>query len=375
MITRRLSFTSSFSKLFSAAIVLFIGLALVQPCVAQDILVLRDSSRIESQVNEVTEDEIRYHRASNPGGPIYTAKVKKVDRIEFENGTVEYFNRKNGKSGKGGSKAGNSGSGSLANRETQGQTEGKNKLFVGLDAGLMMALGDYKATTGDDVGAAQNGYSFGLEGAYYLPFFPMLGISAQGGFFTNPVDVDAVAEDISGDASPVLEGLLNAALPPELGELQPPEISTSSANWQGYYAVVGPVFSYPLGRFEFDARVRGGILSLHDPSVNAEYSLSTRISIGPFPLPPTELVNVDLESDGTTDEVFLFNGGLGVRFHLNSKLALRFNADYYTANTDYNTPVDAIVNMPDQLGTINVERAYKPHFQTLRLGLGAVYNF
>lgn len=58
---------------------------------AQDIITKTDGSQIDGRVEEITETVIRYRKALNPQGPLYTLSLSSVAGILFENGTTEEF--------------------------------------------------------------------------------------------------------------------------------------------------------------------------------------------------------------------------------------------------------------------------------------------
>lgn len=58
---------------------------------AQDILVLKDGTRIEVVLESISDDEIRYRRYGQVAGPLYSKSRKSVAVIEYENGVVEPF--------------------------------------------------------------------------------------------------------------------------------------------------------------------------------------------------------------------------------------------------------------------------------------------
>lgn len=53
---------------------------------AQDIIVKQDASEIQAKVESVSSDAVKYHKYSNPDGPIYTIKPSDVFMIKYENG-------------------------------------------------------------------------------------------------------------------------------------------------------------------------------------------------------------------------------------------------------------------------------------------------
>lgn len=62
---------------------------------AQDVIVTRDSKKIESQVLEVNEETIRYKKYSNPDGPDYVHPKNDIVTIVYENGRIEVFETEN----------------------------------------------------------------------------------------------------------------------------------------------------------------------------------------------------------------------------------------------------------------------------------------
>lgn len=74
----------------------FVMLALAVCCLsalAQDVLVKKDGSSLLGRVEEVTETEVKYRKADNPNGPLYTIKVADLMRINYENGQSDVFSQ------------------------------------------------------------------------------------------------------------------------------------------------------------------------------------------------------------------------------------------------------------------------------------------
>ncbi len=57
----------------------------------QDIIITKESEKIEATVLEVNIDDIKYRRADNPDGPAYTMKKADIASIIYGNGSVEVF--------------------------------------------------------------------------------------------------------------------------------------------------------------------------------------------------------------------------------------------------------------------------------------------
>lgn len=60
--------------------------------IAQDVIVKKDGSIIQSKVMEINGAEIKYRKWSNLEGPIYSINQSEVLSINYQNGEVEMFN-------------------------------------------------------------------------------------------------------------------------------------------------------------------------------------------------------------------------------------------------------------------------------------------
>ena len=58
---------------------------------AQDIIVMRDGSIVQSKVTEITSSEVKYKKYSNLDGPLYTIDKSTILAINYENGEKETF--------------------------------------------------------------------------------------------------------------------------------------------------------------------------------------------------------------------------------------------------------------------------------------------
>ena len=65
--------------------------AIVSTGLAQDNIVLRTGEEVKAKVEEVGLNEIKYKRADNPTGPLYTILKSEVLMIKYENGTKDVF--------------------------------------------------------------------------------------------------------------------------------------------------------------------------------------------------------------------------------------------------------------------------------------------
>jgi len=76
-------------KKISILVLLLIGSFL---SFSQDIITLRDGSKIEGKVSEVGNKNILYKRFSNLNGPVYTLDIEDVALINYESGAIDKFN-------------------------------------------------------------------------------------------------------------------------------------------------------------------------------------------------------------------------------------------------------------------------------------------
>lgn len=74
-------------KIFCFIAALMAGMNLL----AVDVIVLRNSTRIDAKIIEVSETEIRYKKANNPDGPVFVQKVEGISAIVYENGDVTSY--------------------------------------------------------------------------------------------------------------------------------------------------------------------------------------------------------------------------------------------------------------------------------------------
>lgn len=58
---------------------------------SQDILLLKNGEEIPSVVKEVSEFSIKYIRADNPNGPLYSIRKAEVFMVKYQNGTKDVF--------------------------------------------------------------------------------------------------------------------------------------------------------------------------------------------------------------------------------------------------------------------------------------------
>ncbi len=58
---------------------------------AQDLIITRDSKRIEAKITEVSSSEIRYLEWNNQSGPVFVLRTDEINSIIYQNGNVTTF--------------------------------------------------------------------------------------------------------------------------------------------------------------------------------------------------------------------------------------------------------------------------------------------
>lgn len=66
-------------------------IAIVRIGLAQDNIILRTGEEVKAKVEEVGLNEVKYKRADNMNGPLYTIPKSQVFMIKYENGTKDVF--------------------------------------------------------------------------------------------------------------------------------------------------------------------------------------------------------------------------------------------------------------------------------------------
>ena len=80
------------SNLSAKQIVLSIFfIAISFTCYAQDIIILKDSKRIEAKVIEINMDNIRFRQSDNMEDPLFTIPKNDIVSITFQNGLIQTF--------------------------------------------------------------------------------------------------------------------------------------------------------------------------------------------------------------------------------------------------------------------------------------------
>lgn len=74
-----------------AIVLIVMAMSLLPGLRAQDVITFKDGTDVNAKVLEVTTNEIKYKKFSNPNGPIFTVNKSDVLIIRYENGERDVF--------------------------------------------------------------------------------------------------------------------------------------------------------------------------------------------------------------------------------------------------------------------------------------------
>jgi hypothetical protein len=82
-------------KTMKKIFLLLVAIFFINVLNAQDLIIKKNGDEINAKVQEVGVTEIKYKKADNPDGPIFSMLKSDVFMIKFENGTKEVFTEEN----------------------------------------------------------------------------------------------------------------------------------------------------------------------------------------------------------------------------------------------------------------------------------------
>lgn len=171
--------------------------------------------------------------------------------------------------------------------------------YMALSFGGGFPMADFASST--DIythGYANTGFMADYSGAYYI--YDYVGFAGNIRFTSNLLKEDEVRRD------------LRALLPEDL----PADIPTrlDVGRWDVISLTVGPQFSYPAGRVEFDAYFLVGLNVVSPPLLE--------LTVEPT---PGEYISTKLSSQNAR---FGWDAGINIRFNLSETSGLRFFVGY-----------------------------------------------
>ena len=146
-----------------ATIFLIVASLLSVRLLAQDTLYTKTGSVLNGKVVEIDQDKIKYKKASNPDGPMYTINKSDIVLIHFKNGSKEVFSSNSNSVQDNSSTQNNSGGNNVPavvnNNYTGNSGYGYGRPGVNVVVGAVPYYGLF------------NRWGWGGYGGYYRPYY------------------------------------------------------------------------------------------------------------------------------------------------------------------------------------------------------------
>ena len=220
--------------------------------------------------------------------------------------------------------------------------------FASISFGTSTPLNDY-SKVGDlsKNGYATTGASIKFDAAYFPGSY--LGIGGSFGFGTNPGRSDSLKQDMIDYVLNNSESVIDI---PDYAETY-----YNSGFWNYINVFLGPHFSVrPAKRFYLDLRFLAGLSVIRPP--DQELSII---------FDETEIYS----RTGGSTAAFGFTTGAGLRFTLNSDLALKLGVDYFQSRAKFDINFDLFSDVANEIEPVKAD--YK--IQTVEVNLGLAYSF
>jgi len=233
-------------------------------------------------------------------------------------------------------------------------TFAQDESFLGLSFGAAIPQGKFAEQDFYDkeTGYANTGFMFAFDGAWFPDDY--LGIGGTVTFASNNIDKNAYKNDLRQylfDSIPQIADILDSNFVADLGV------------WKYLNIFVGPSFTYPIGRFNIDARILAGVTFGWQPSqeIDATDNIESTFS---------------RKVEGKAQAALGYCVGGGVRYAFKSGYVLRVTAEwanskptfYYNGNVTYEEDGNDI-----EIEVEDIE--YKMPFKNVHVGIGIAYNF
>jgi opacity protein-like surface antigen len=220
--------------------------------------------------------------------------------------------------------------------------------FASISFGATLPQGDY-AATGDlsSNGYAKNGGAIKFDAGYFPTSY--FGIGASFSFGSNYAVRDSLINDmisyIEENASDIIHIPENA------------EILYGSGFWNYINLFIGPHFSIrATQRLYFDFRGLAGVSFIRPPDQELRINFDN--------------TNIYTQTSHNSTS-FGFLAGAGMRYKLNSNLALKFAADYFQAKSKNTYAFELFTGVAENVPPLDAEF----YLRTVELTLGLAYSF
>lgn len=229
---------------------------------------------------------------------------------------------------------------------------GQDYNFLSLSVGGALPQGSYAGTTFSDStnGFAKNGFVFSFDAAWFPDDY--MGIGATVTFASNNTDKQPYIDEMK---QKLISGF------PDPADFPHDSILFDYGVWKNLNLFIGPNFTYPLGRFNLDLRIMGGLSLVWKPTQTVDIDF-----------PETGIFHY--ENADKAVPALGFSAGGGVRYAFKRGYVLRVMAEYANTRPSFEF-IDEITWNPESenysLSTTDIDVPIK----NVHVGIGIAYNF
>jgi opacity protein-like surface antigen len=229
---------------------------------------------------------------------------------------------------------------------------GQKENFLGLSFGGAIPQGSFSEDNFKDStnGYANTGFVFAFDAAWFPDDY--LGVGATVTFASNNPDKNKYLDDLSYSIYSKNENI---------GNFAEENIVLDYGVWKYLNMFIGPNITVPAGKFNFDARLMGGVSFAWKPFQTIDIN---------YP----EEGSFSRKIEGKAVPAFGFSFGGGVRYALKSGLVLRLAAEYANCKPKFEY-IDEVVYDQEQESFVASEQEVEMPIKNIHIGIGIAYNF
>jgi hypothetical protein len=230
--------------------------------------------------------------------------------------------------------------------------KGQQENFLGLVFGGAIPQGSFSEDNFSDStnGYANPGFVFGFDAAWFPDDY--LGIGATVTFASNNPDKSKYMNDMEKSIMDQNE---------VIGEFLTENIVVDYGVWKYLNLFVGPNVTIPVGSFNFDARVMGGVSFAWKPFQTIDIN---------YP----EEGSYSRKSEDKAVPALGYSLGAGVRYAFKSGYVLRFIAEYVNCKPTFEFIDKVSYDQIEENFVTTTEKIAMP-IKNIHLGIGIAYNF
>jgi len=230
--------------------------------------------------------------------------------------------------------------------------KGQDYNFLSLCVGGALPQGNFSENNFSDStnGFANNGFMFSFDAAWFPDDY--IGIGATVTFASNNPDKQKYMDDLKSSI------IINY---PEPDNFPSDSINLDYGVWKYLNFFIGPNFTYPLGKFNFDLRVMAGLSLVWKPSQTIQIN---------FP----ETNSFSHKAEDKPVPALGYSIGGGIRYAFKSGYVIRVIAEYANTKPTFDI-IDNITWNPEEETFNAIEKEIAIPIKNIHLGIGIAYNF